>query len=261
MGALVSGYSQKMGLAVVQEVQIPANGEWREVGFVATPDTDSIMIRNSSQRGPSCASVRIVGIAEGTEDTRGAEGLQALPTPAEVVIDQALFAKFKCWCGRIPPGFTANWSGVMTRAEFEAWPPDVIAAIQTERSADVRVPFDSELVLDWAPMLEALVRAKSVFRMAALGAGWGRWLTGGAFLARQIGLDYRLLGVEAEPQHFAWMVQHMDDNGIESNKRILLNAAASGHPAFVTSRSATPNTGTDSASLAKQRNARDAPPW
>jgi FkbM family methyltransferase len=68
--------------------------------------------------------------------------------------------------------------------------------------------------------------------MAALGAGWGRWLTGGAFLAQKRGLDYRVLGVEAEPQHFAWMNQHMDDNRIPPEKRILLNAAAAGSPGF-----------------------------
>jgi FkbM family methyltransferase len=210
--------------AITQEVHVPATGEWREIKLVAASDIGSIVVRNVSQRGPSRGFIRFLGIREPTETPQA--------PPREIIIDESLFAKFKGWSGRVPAGFTANWAGAMSRGEFEARRPDILARINTERLVGIQSPFDNELILDWAPMMDALVRSRSAFRMAALGAGWGRWLTGGAFLARRLGLDYRLLGVEAEPQHFAWMVQHMDDNNIAPGKRILLNAAASGRPGF-----------------------------
>jgi FkbM family methyltransferase len=231
-GCLAIGLLSADKSSIVQETQVPATGEWREVILVATPDTGSIMIRNSSQRGPSRAALRISGFGHGATQEPDDES-RDIDRPIEVVVDRAPFARFECWHGRIPPGFTANWAGVMTRAAFKAWwPPEDIVAIETERVAEVPPPFDSVLIFDWVPLLEALSPAEGVFRMAAVGAGWGRWLTAGAFLARQRGLDYRLLGVEAEPQHFAWMIQHMDDNGIEPEKRVLLNAAASDQPGY-----------------------------
>lgn len=63
--------------------------------------------------------------------------------------------------------------------------------------------------------------------MAALGAGWGRWLANGAFAAKQKQLSYRLVGVEAEPQHFRWMQAHLEKNHIDLSCCRLINAAAS----------------------------------
>ena len=47
------------------------------------------------------------------------------------------------------------------------------------------------------------------------GAGWGRWLSAGAFASEQTGREYRLVGVEAEPQHFEWMERHFRDNNLK----------------------------------------------
>ena len=66
--------------------------------------------------------------------------------------------------------------------------------------------------------------------MAELGAGWGPWLVRGAFAARQQPeiSTVELLGVEADPTHFAWMRQHFSDNGLNPDAHTLLNAAAAG---------------------------------
>jgi FkbM family methyltransferase len=78
-------------------------------------------------------------------------------------------------------------------------------------------------------LLEAVAEARGEFTMAALGAGWGRWLVAAAFAARQIeSLRIRLIGVEAEPTHFQWMLEHFRDNQIDPKDHDLIEAAVSG---------------------------------
>ena len=90
----------------------------------------------------------------------------------------------------------------------------------------------NELVMDWVPLAESILESRGIFRMTALGAGWGRWVSAGAFLARRINLDYRLLAVEAEPQHFTWLQRHMTENGLDDERTILVRAAAAGQPGY-----------------------------
>jgi len=77
------------------------------------------------------------------------------------------------------------------------------------------------------PLLEAVNAAGRTFVMIALGAGWGRWLSAGAFASEQTGREYRLVGVEAEPQHFEWMERHFRDNNLKREWSRLIHAAAS----------------------------------
>ncbi|MGH7084539.1 MAG: hypothetical protein ACREFN_06055, partial [Acetobacteraceae bacterium] len=97
-----------------------------------------------------------------------------------------------------------------------------------ERHEAPALPTDTEHVLDWIPLIDSVSASRGTFVMAALGAGWGRWLSAGAFAARQLGLDYRLFGVEAEPTHFAWMVRHLKENGLDPRRYTILQAAVSG---------------------------------
>jgi FkbM family methyltransferase len=202
-GCIGFGVALRDGSAFHEEIQVPTTeGQWSEIEFVtpAVKDIGSLIIRNTSARGPSRGEVRILNLVD--------TALCGDSVPRKIMdadIDVELFRTFGYWSGVTPAGFTTNWTGVITRGEFEVWPPEILAVINRERMEEISPPF---------------------------GAGWGRWLTGGAFLARKRGLDYRVLGVEAEPQHFAWMNQHMDDNRIPPEKRILLNAAAAARPGF-----------------------------
>ena len=56
--------------------------------------------------------------------------------------------------------------------------------------------------------------------------GVGRWITNAAFACRQLGVDYRLVGVEAEKEHFEWMRAHLALNDVEPEKVTLVAAAA-----------------------------------
>ena len=99
-------------------------------------------------------------------------------------------------------GFWVNWLGVVTRAGVWPFPPEIQARYARDRAERPEYPLGDEHVLDWVPLLEAVMSSRRGFRMVALGAGWGRWLTAGAFAARQRGLPFHLTGVEAEPDHF-----------------------------------------------------------
>ena len=122
------------------------------------------------------------------------------------------------------------WTGTLTRADVWAFPAHIRALYDQNRFEATTLPLNDEHVLDWVPLIQAVLSARSTFRMAALGAGWGRWIAAGALLARQLGIDCKVLGVEAEPQHFSWMVRHMQDNAIGPDRAILINAAAAGRP-------------------------------
>jgi hypothetical protein len=74
---------------------------------------------------------------------------------------------------------------------------------KTEKSP-FEYPTNDEHILDWYPLLQSVIHAKAKFTMAAIGCGWGRWLSAGAFAAKYSNNDYFLVGVEAEPEPFEW---------------------------------------------------------
>jgi FkbM family methyltransferase len=147
----------------------------------------------------------------------------------EVHIQRELFESFQRWSGYVPPGYWANWLGVLTRADVWAFSEESLALFSRGRQETPGYPTNDESVLDWVPLLQAVLQAGDPFVMVALGAGWGRWLSAGAFAAKNSGRAYRLLGVEAEPEHFRWMEVHFRENALEPARCLLLNAAASAH--------------------------------
>lgn len=77
-------------------------------------------------------------------------------------------------------------------------------------------------------------RAQRPFTMIELGAGFGRWLANAAGAvrayrgtgSREFELPPpRLIAVEAEPQHFSWIAEHLRDNGIAFDPGDLHHAA------------------------------------
>jgi FkbM family methyltransferase len=85
--------------------------------------------------------------------------------------------------------------------------------------------FDEEY-FEWVDVLEAVVGAAETFTMIELGAGWGRWLMNAAAAARAHDRRHvHLVGVEAEPTHFRWMLQHFRDNSVDAESLTLIEAA------------------------------------
>ena len=140
-----------------------------------------------------------------------------------------VFAYFERFHGLVPSGYHANFLGVKTRNGFAA---GMVAALghQLPDGGYVRgdYPGFDEEYFEWIDLLEAVLAARGVFTMIELGAGYGRWLVNAAVAAaqRRAGdLRIKLVGVEAEPTHFAWLKQHFEDNGLDPAEHVLIEGA------------------------------------
>lgn len=131
-----------------------------------------------------------------------------------------------------PPGadprFFTNFLGVKTAKKFiDMDSPNFITALEVENRGEF--PRFSENYFEWIDLLEAVAAAKDRFVMFELGAGWGNWIVNAALAVQRYHgtLPYTLVGVEAEPTHFKWMVQHLRNNGIDPSRHELIMAAVS----------------------------------
>lgn len=87
--------------------------------------------------------------------------------------------------------------------------------------------------IEWVGLVKSVAAAKSKFAIMELGAGFGPWCVAGAVAARSAGIsDIRICAVEADPDRYKLLVQHLSDNGIDP-------AANSLHQAAVGARSGT----------------------
>ncbi len=146
------------------------------------------------------------------------------------IVSTEILKSFPAWAGTVPAGFFAYFLGNLTRADYWAFSPEIRKIYDQERYEAFSGPSVDDNIFDWLILLEAVAEAKHGFVMAALGAGWGRWLVAGAFAAQRLGgIPYRLIGVEAEPTHFQWMLEHFRDNHLDPAEHDLIEAAASGH--------------------------------
>jgi FkbM family methyltransferase len=83
-----------------------------------------------------------------------------------------------------------------------------------------------EEFFEWIDLLEAVAGASGHFTIVELGCGWGRWMALAHLALRQINdLPATFVGVEAEPTHFRWTRQHLEDNGVPQANVRLIEAA------------------------------------
>jgi FkbM family methyltransferase len=143
------------------------------------------------------------------------------------VIGTDVLKKFQPWSGTVHAGYFAYFLGNVARADYWKFSPELRATYDRERVETFTGPKIDDNIFDWLVLLEAVVEAREGFTMAALGAGWGRWLVAASIAAGQYGrLPVHLIGVEAEPTHFAWMIEHFRDNGLDPGDHDLIEAAA-----------------------------------
>jgi len=124
-----------------------------------------------------------------------------------------------------------DFLGGATRVAYNrGWAAHAMAAGKSV--APQNWPPKNEHYLDWIALLTAVSKAKGVFRMAELGAGWAPWLTRGALAARQRAeiASCELLAVEADPTHYGWVLEHFRDNGLDPEAYHLLQGAVTNQP-------------------------------
>jgi FkbM family methyltransferase len=138
-----------------------------------------------------------------------------------------LFRHFERWSGDPIDGFDVNFLGQRADITFA----DSVADAKRKNDCLYRRPYlghpseTSEMLM----LLAAVLEAKGCFVMIEAGAGYGRWLVSAACALRQRRptIPCRLIGVEAEPQHFEWMLKHFRDNDLDPSQHELVHGAVS----------------------------------
>ena len=142
-----------------------------------------------------------------------------------------VFSHFKPFRGEIPGGYDIDsFLGTINRQEFQG-PVTRPEAVTLEEGFP---KFDNEY-FEWIDLLESVVEAKECYTMLELGAGYGRWSVRAGCAVRHYNseLPFRLIAVEAEPAHHAWMGLHFRDNAIDPDMHHLIHAAISNDPGEV----------------------------
>lgn len=153
-----------------------------------------------------------------------------------------VFAKFAAYSGHVPEGFQADFSGAIMRCEFVAG--------STSSGAQVGPPPVDEEYFEWIDVVESVEAAQDRYTMFELGAGYGRWAVRAACLLRQRGpIPFHVLAVEAEPQHFKWLRQHLTDNLIKPEECTSIQAVVSDQPGKRLFYVGMPQGGNDTAAL------------
>jgi FkbM family methyltransferase len=145
----------------------------------------------------------------------------------KAVTNHPTFQAFQPWEGLVAKGFTTNAVGSKIDIEFLrgfGW-----ATPETMADRVVKVQYEAlvEDTFEWMAVFDALLEARGVFTMIELGAGFGRWLVTAVCAARirRPDLRMRLIGVEAQHQHFEWMMKHFRDNGLDPAEHRLIEGA------------------------------------
>jgi len=129
-------------------------------------------------------------------------------------IDHPAFKPFHFQKPQIEPGYRIDRIGAYTREHY--MPADWFDTSE--------VPALSEGLFEWIDLLDAVATSDRTVRVIDLGAGYGRWLVIAALAAKQLGKKCHLVGVEAEPVHFAWMIEHFRDNKIGAGTFLAIQA-------------------------------------
>ena len=132
------------------------------------------------------------------------------------------------------PEIDVDFIGTRTRRSFVAGMPGGATTVRsTQMVTPSYPPFDEEY-FEWVDVLETVEAAKDRYVMIELGAGYGRWsMRAAAAVRRKPGCRFVCVAVEAEPDHFRWMLEHFRDNGVDPRDHELVWAAVGAQPGFV----------------------------
>jgi len=142
----------------------------------------------------------------------------------------SVFNNFPTWSGAHPENCSANFVGSICRKCFydPSLPLDFTPLSEYNNifESPTKPEINNEEYFENIAFLQAIETAQDRFVMMELGAGYGRWLVNAAQAMRATrNLPIKLIGVEAEPEHFAMLRQHFFDNNINPDDHMLLQAA------------------------------------
>ena len=141
------------------------------------------------------------------------------------------FRSFRSWSGRVPPNLVADFWGILTNPEFNSLLQCEFKAPRLEierRPPQLGGGLNGESWFEAINWLAAASDARRHLVMISLGAHYGAQLVGVHRMLQLVNpTPCILVAVEAEPGNFAWISQHMRDNGIDPAAHWLLPMAIS----------------------------------
>jgi hypothetical protein len=158
---------------------------------------------------------------------------------SELAAHQALLDGWTPWAGLVPVGFVADFMGILTDIKFCPMsglaPSDVGGGWVQTAPPQLGDGGNAEVWFETVNCLATARDARDGFVMMTLGAHYGAQAVGAHQALRRLNpLPCKLVVVEPEPENFAWMVQHLRNNGIDPAAHWLLPLALSDSnaPAF-----------------------------
>jgi FkbM family methyltransferase len=133
--------------------------------------------------------------------------------------DEAVIRAFPRYTGHGQPGFVTDFLGTRTRTGY-------IATLGHMDGATEDYPFPVNFhatAMEWAGTLRSVLEAGDELVVVELGAGWAPWLVSAARAAELRGVGrVRLVGVEGDAGHCAFMRTHFADNGLDPDAHALI---------------------------------------
>jgi len=137
--------------------------------------------------------------------------------------DADILTRLKDPNAKAQPGFLVDIFGIKTRTA-NLWPE-----MQCHDGGFWGVPLPGNWhweAPEWIGLIRSVLSAGHRYRIMELGAGWGPAVVSGAVLARLKGIsDIHVTAVEADPHHFRFLSQHVEDNGLSPANYTLHEAA------------------------------------
>jgi FkbM family methyltransferase len=132
------------------------------------------------------------------------------------------------------PAFEVDFLGTRTRRAFSGGRPQTVDLAEGPRPVTPPYPSFDEEYFEWIDVLESVEEASDHYVIVEIGAGYGRWsMRAASAVRRKPGCRFHCVAVEAEPDHFRYLLEHFRDNGVDPSSHEVTWAAVSRSPGFV----------------------------
>jgi FkbM family methyltransferase len=183
--------------------------------FGRDPENEAVITLHASQLN----SIKEVREAFIQSEEFGVQFVGAPQQATHRIIERFLPA----WSGEGKKGYWTDFLGTKTRCSYLPAAYSTLSGVVDGPPTNSNAHFHT--VSEWTATLRAAVEAKNNhFVVVELGAGWGPWLVSGARAAQRLGIKNVLMaGVEGSAEHFAFLRQHLQDNGFDPDEHVLIH--------------------------------------
>jgi len=143
-----------------------------------------------------------------------ATNIQRAPLPEPE--HHPIFSEYDSFEGPVSGDFDIDFIGALTRKKYFSTTESDPTKLTIRKAC---FPAFDEEYFEWVDLLETVAEAGEEYVFCELGAGYGRW-AGRAYLAakRKEVSKIKLITVEGEPVHSAWLQEHLTEQGVQPSE-------------------------------------------